>query len=490
MNLRIVLTLIAIVAVSCFLCTLEPSFVALIVPLCYLLVTVAIILWILNRSRLVTAPPRFRPPPDELDPADGGRHLRAADIMSWEFEYARTTASEAMRDRQSVVNFYLAIAGAFPAAIALIIVEGPGLNELPAYHLVGTVVLWALVVVGWNFFLQVIHLRRAWHQSAQAMNCIKDFYLKHSTEFEHGQLAQAFLWKTRSLPRPEKKWNIFFFSAALIAFLNSLCFLFGSMLLDLQAYELSHGTVWTIFYWGALVAAGLAMFLFHMAMYQAFLKEPGRKISVMRENQKVSSKAERRVEVLEQRREYDGVYKLDRVRYRFEQFDGTLSDPVTRLVFERGDSVCVLPYDPLKDAVLLINQFRYPAYIRNGPGWLWEIVAGVQDRDRDRVAVAHAELMEESGYQVETLVPIMNFYLSPGGSSERIYLYLAYITAENHVAPGGGLASENEDIAVSLVPFQQAVKMVESGTIVDAKTVIALQWLALHRRNLPRLPLK
>jgi ADP-ribose pyrophosphatase len=244
------------------------------------------------------------------------------------------------------------------------------------------------------------------------------------------------------------------------------------------------------FYWAVLIVLGLSMFSLHVVMYTAFLKEPTGRITVLPEDPKPPPKSNRRVEVLEKHRDYDGVYKVDRARLRFERFDGRLSKPVTRLVFERGDSVCVLPYAPEKDAVLLIQQFRYPTYLRNGPGYLWEIVAGVQDRSRDRVAVAHAELLEEAGYQVETLVPIMSFYLSPGACSERIYLYLAYVTSENHVSQGGGLAAEDEDIAVSLVSFQDAMNMIDSGSIVDAKTIAALQWLALHKGNLPRVPLR
>ncbi len=150
--------------------------------------------------------------------------------------------------------------------------------------------------------------------------------------------------------------------------------------------------------------------------------------------------------------------------------------------------MCVLPFDPDRSCVLLIQQFRYPAYVRNGPGWLWEIVAGMQDKGRDRVAVAYAELFEEAGYHIDDLAPIAHFYPSPGGLSERMYLYLGYISPDRHVAAGGGLPSESEDIKVALFPLAEALGMVESGEICDAKTIIALQWLALHRNNLPRLP--
>jgi len=234
----------------------------------------------------------------------------------------------------------------------------------------------------------------------------------------------------------------------------------------------------------------LLMFFLHMFMYTAFLKKDDRtqRIAAMSENAQMPIRPNRQVEVLELRRDYEsGLFKMDRVCFRFERFDGTISEPVTRLVFERGDSVCVLLYDPAKDAVLLIQQFRYPAYVRNGPGWLWEIVAGVQDRGRDLTAVAHAELLEEAGHQVGAIVPIMSFYPSPGGASERIHLYLGYITAHSQIARGGGLPTETEDIAIELFSLQDAMAMIESGQICDAKTVIALQWLSLHKGKLPHL---
>ena len=491
MNFKFGLTLTAVIVVHVSLCIRLPRFSALIAPMGFLLTVFLILLWILNarnkgemrarRSR------RHAPPPSR---SSQNRALHAADILSMEFEYTRTTASEAMNDRQTLVNFHLAIFGALLTAVAILVIEGPGLEGLTAYHTTGTVVLWALVIVGWIFFLKMVQLRRSWYQSACAMNRIKDFYLEHVQEFNRTELGQAFLWKTASLPRPDLKWNIFFLSAVLIAFLNSLSFTFGVYLLDLRVYDIAPDIMRAAFYWTVLIVYGLSMFFLHIFMYTAFLRKPAGKIIVLPEGQKSSTSFSHRVEVLEKQREYDGLYKMDKVSLRFERFDGTLSEPVTRLVFERGDSVCVLPYDPDEDAVLLIQQFRYPAYVRNGPGWLWEIVAGVQDKSRDRVAVAHAELLEEAGYQVETLVPIMNFYSSPGGSSERIYVYLGYITSENHLSQGGGLVRENEDIAVSLVPFQEAMNMIESGSIVDAKTIAALQWLALHKTDLPRVPLK
>ena len=192
------------------------------------------------------------------------------------------------------------------------------------------------------------------------------------------------------------------------------------------------------------------------------------------------------MEILSQRREYDGFFKVDRAVLRYERFDGTMSAPLTRLNFNRGDSVAVLLYNPAEGAVILMEQFRYPAYVNEGPGWLLEIVAGMREEGRSVLAVAQSELLEEAGYTVETLTPLLTFYPSPGGSSERIHLYLGLVKPESRAGAGGGAKGEGEDIRVVKIPFSEAMKMVESGQICDGKTIIALQWLALHNYSTER----
>jgi nudix-type nucleoside diphosphatase (YffH/AdpP family) len=186
-----------------------------------------------------------------------------------------------------------------------------------------------------------------------------------------------------------------------------------------------------------------------------------------------------RVRILKESREYDGFFKIDKAVLQYERFDGEMSEEITRLNFNRGDSAAVLLYDEKKDSVILVKQFRYPAYVNDGPGWILEVVAGAVERGRDAVSVARAELLEEAGYHVGDLEPISRFYVSPGGTSERIYLYLGH--AHRKISSGGGLISEHEDIQVLEIPLDEAMEMVEAGEICDAKTMIALQWLKLHR---------
>jgi nudix-type nucleoside diphosphatase (YffH/AdpP family) len=185
------------------------------------------------------------------------------------------------------------------------------------------------------------------------------------------------------------------------------------------------------------------------------------------------------IQEIQEEYNYKNVFKILRTRLQHEQFDGTMSAEMERLVFERGNSVGVLLYNTEQDSVLLIKQFRYPAYINDGPGWLIEIVAGMQDKGRDAITVAHSELFEEIGYTIDRLEFLCKFYLSPGGSSEQLSLYLGYVHQAARVSDGGGLTSEYEDIQLLNIPLVEVLAMIERGEICDAKTIIALQQLYL-----------
>ncbi len=190
------------------------------------------------------------------------------------------------------------------------------------------------------------------------------------------------------------------------------------------------------------------------------------------------------VKVEERHREYDGFFKLDTVALRFERFDGNMSERVSRTVFERGDSVAVLLYDPQRNTVVLVEQFRYPAYVREGgDGRLLEVVAGTVERDRSPEAVARVELLDEAGYAVDELEYLSTFYPSPGACTERIFLYLGYVSAAGRAGPGGGTPGSDEDIRVHEISLDKALQLVEEGSIRDAKTIIALQYLALRGRQ-------
>jgi len=177
---------------------------------------------------------------------------------------------------------------------------------------------------------------------------------------------------------------------------------------------------------------------------------------------------------METARVYEGFMSLDRAVVRYERYDGTMSPPVSRLTLERGDAVGVLLYDPARDQVVLVEQFRYPAYAAGERGWLMEIVAGTVRRGLDPLEVARAEVREEAGYEVDRLEHLATCFLSPGGSSERVHIYLARISVDERKWPGGGLAGEGEETRVCVLGRQEALDLVQSGTIADAKTIIAL----------------
>lgn len=178
----------------------------------------------------------------------------------------------------------------------------------------------------------------------------------------------------------------------------------------------------------------------------------------------------------DKKRILDDFFKVEEVHLSFEKFDGSMSKIVRRLNFERGDSVAAVLHHKERDAVILISQFRYPTY-EKGPGWLAETVAGMIDEGEVPEDAMRREILEETGYRVEKLVHISNFYLSPGGSSERIFLYYAEVSGTGPAEKGGGLASENEDIQLTELSTGEAFRQLDRGEIQDAKTIIGLMWL-------------
>jgi ADP-ribose pyrophosphatase len=185
---------------------------------------------------------------------------------------------------------------------------------------------------------------------------------------------------------------------------------------------------------------------------------------------------DKKVDIIDKHLIFDDFFKIDEVHLRFRRFDGQLSDPVRRLIFERGDSVAALIVNTDTQKVLLTKQFRYPT-LEKGPGWLQEVVAGMIDAHEQPEEAIKREIHEEIGYQVSNLTPIATFYVSPGGSSERIYLYYAEVRTADRISAGGGLVSEHEDIELLELSFAALWDMLARGEIYDAKTLIAVQWL-------------
>ena len=189
---------------------------------------------------------------------------------------------------------------------------------------------------------------------------------------------------------------------------------------------------------------------------------------------------------------FRGLFRVIEADLRYRRFDGRMSKSIKRINFERGDAVGVLLYDAEQDAVVLVRQFRYPVYVRLSPearagagaqeAWILEIVAGVVEAGQTAPEVGRRELLEETGYVIQgSLHFIATIYPSPGGTSERIHIYWGEVRVQERTHTGGGLEAEGEDTQVFTVPFKAAMDMVAGGEIVDAKTIIALQHLALHK---------
>jgi len=187
-----------------------------------------------------------------------------------------------------------------------------------------------------------------------------------------------------------------------------------------------------------------------------------------------------RVQILDKTVCYDGFFRIERYRLRHELFQGGWSRELTRELFERGHAAAVLPYDPMLDAVVLIEQFRIGALEAPGDPWLIEIVAGVIDHpDETPEEVVRREAVEEADCTIQDIVPICDYFVSPGGTSECISLFCGKVDA---ASVGGvcGLEEEAEDIRVIVVPFPEAIAQLQAGNIRSAAPIIALQWLQLN----------
>jgi ADP-ribose pyrophosphatase len=193
----------------------------------------------------------------------------------------------------------------------------------------------------------------------------------------------------------------------------------------------------------------------------------------------MSEYRDRKLEKFARKRVFDKFFKIDEVEYDLPKFDGGAYKKVKRLIFERGDSAAALVHDTERDEILLIEQFRAPTY-EKGPGWIIETPAGVVDYAKDGApdATMRRELEEEIGYKAEKLDFIARYFVSPGGTSERIFLYYAPVTAaqliNNHAR---GLAAEGEDIRTIRIPLAEFFRRLDDGNFEDAKVVIGGLWL-------------
>ncbi len=186
------------------------------------------------------------------------------------------------------------------------------------------------------------------------------------------------------------------------------------------------------------------------------------------------------VELVDKTTPYDGYFRIDVYRLRHERFGGGWTEVMSRELFERGHATVVLPYDPVRDAVVLIEQFRIGAYAAGLAPWLIEPVAGIVEPGETPELVARREALEVAGCEIAELEPIGTVLSSPGGCSEVLHLYCGRVDSEG-VGGIHGLEHEHEDIRAFVEPADAALERLAKGEYNNASTVMTLQWLALNR---------
>ncbi|MGH1579002.1 NUDIX domain-containing protein [Planktotalea sp.] len=185
---------------------------------------------------------------------------------------------------------------------------------------------------------------------------------------------------------------------------------------------------------------------------------------------------------------YAGFFRLDTFDIRYPRFDGTQSATLERAAFVAYDAAFVLPYDPERDLIMLVEQLRFGPILRGDPlPWCLEAPAGLVDAGEAPIDTAFRETVEEAGLTLERIEPMLNVYAAPGYSSEYFHCFLGLCNLENVKEGVHGLASENEDIRTHIVSFERAMELLDSGEITVGPTVMMLLWLARKRDEIRSL---
>lgn len=428
----------------------------------------------------------YIPPPlpkhERLKVVEHGSGLNPEKILEKELEYASGTADQAMEHRQTTFNFYLLVVGGLGTIIGTLVISKPGLA------VASVPLLWLMAVVGGLFFYQIIALRRAWARSVMAMNYIKEFYIANNSVFTSSGLASAFLWNPLTIPSANRRGSVFYFTAMLIALINSAAFFVGIYLLgyNVLAKPINPPTI--------VVAGGLSaiFFMAHLWTFDMMLIPRPEKPYIHQPNPYTTLPAPtvdspddlavgqfpalRRTaytsgpvsgsRVIGTRRIYDGRVvhlRIDEIRLP----DGSTT---IREVVEHIQAAVVIPYFPETDEVLFVEQYRDPiAQI------LLELPAGLVEPGETPDQTARRELREETGYEAHDIIPLFAFFTSPGFTDEKLHLFLA--PAPTRI---GGIADPNEIDRLHRILLRETLALIVRGVITDSKTIIGLQALALN----------
>ena len=186
------------------------------------------------------------------------------------------------------------------------------------------------------------------------------------------------------------------------------------------------------------------------------------------------------IDIVKKKTVFQGYFRVDEYTLRHTLFGGGWSATMTREVFERGHAAAVLPYDPVRETFILCEQFRVGAYAGGMDPWQLEVVAGIIEDGEQPDDVARRETEEEAGRTVQDLWPVQRYLVSPGGTSETVYLYLGRVSSDG---AGGvfGISGENEDIRAKIVSEDGLRRLMDQGHLTNAATLIMAQWFFLNR---------
>jgi ADP-ribose pyrophosphatase len=189
----------------------------------------------------------------------------------------------------------------------------------------------------------------------------------------------------------------------------------------------------------------------------------------------------RDVTILQKEVLHEGFCRVERFLLQNKTFRGDLTKPYTREVVVKHKAAAALPYDPVLDKVILIEQFRAGALLQKKSPWLFEIVAGLLDKENETYEdVIYREMREEAGLEILKLIHICDYLSNPGGSTEEVRLFCAHIDSTK--APQFcSLPDENEDIKIHIISTEEAFEALHDGTINNAASIMALQWLMLNK---------